>query len=136
MRDARRRATRAAVPDKEERRPWRVRLAEALAVGDVPEAPRVLAEMRQRYPHPALAGCATDLSHRAARIPNGAARWEVGETIGSGTVAKGVDEVVNRRSKGGREMRWWRVRADGVVALRLATRNDEWDARRAAALAA
>jgi hypothetical protein len=25
------------------------------------------------------------------------------------------------------EMRWWRQRADGVVALRLATLNDEWE---------
>jgi len=33
-------------------------------------------------------------------------------------------------------MRWWRVRAGGVVALRLAVLNDEWDHRLAAALAA
>jgi hypothetical protein len=33
-------------------------------------------------------------------------------------------------------MRWWRVRAGGVVALRLALLNDEWDRRLSAALAA
>jgi len=33
-------------------------------------------------------------------------------------------------------MRWWRVRADGIVALRLALLNDEWNQRLAAALAA
>jgi len=33
-------------------------------------------------------------------------------------------------------MRWWRVRAGGVVALRLALLNDEWNQRLAAALAA
>jgi hypothetical protein len=33
-------------------------------------------------------------------------------------------------------MRWWRRRADGVVALRLATLNDEWEPRLSAALAA
>src|SRR5205085_5213093 len=38
LRDARRRATRAAVPDKEARRPWSVPLEDALDVGDVPEA--------------------------------------------------------------------------------------------------
>jgi len=33
-------------------------------------------------------------------------------------------------------MRWWRERAAGVVALRLAVLNDEWDQRLPAALAA
>jgi hypothetical protein len=136
LRDARRRATRAAIPDKEERRPWSVQVEAALDVGDVTEALRIVAQMQQRYPHPALAGFATYLGHQAARIPNYAARREAGETIGSGAVEKGIDVVVNRRLKGRRGMRWWRTRADGVVALRLATLNDEWDARLAAALAA
>jgi hypothetical protein len=33
-------------------------------------------------------------------------------------------------------MRWWRVRAGGVVALRLAVLNGEWDHRLPAALTA
>jgi len=76
------------------------------------------------------------MGNHAMRIPNYAARREAGETIGSGAVEKGVDVVVNRRLKGHRGMRWWRLRADGVVALRLALLNDEWEQRLAAALAA
>ena len=129
LREARRRATRAAVPDKEERRPWSVRLEEALEVGNVPEAMRIVAAMQQQYPHPALAAFSTYLSNQQGRIPNYAARRAVGETIGSGVGEKGVDLVVNRRLKGRRGMRWWRARADAVVALRLALLNDEWEAR-------
>ena len=46
---------------------------------------------------------------------------------------KGADIVVNRRLKGRRGMRWWRERAEGVVALRLALLNDEWESHMAAA---
>ena len=129
LRDARRRATRAAVPDTEERRPWSVRLEEALDVGDVPAAMQIIAAMQQRYPHPALGAFAAYLRNQQERIPNYAARRAAGETIGSGVGEKGVDLVVNRRLKGRRGMRWWRVRADGVVALRLAILNDEWEER-------
>lgn len=136
LRDARRRATRAAVPDKQRRRPWSVRLEDALDIGDVPTALTVLAEMQQRYPHRALGEFARYLRTHARRIPNYAARQAAGQTIGSGAVEKGVDVVVNRRLKGRRGMRWWRARADGIVALRLALLNDEWDQRLAAALVA
>ena len=136
LRDARRRATRAAVPDKELRQPWSIRLEDALDVGDVPTALRVVGEVQQQHPHRALGEFATYLDNHAVRIPNYVARAEAGETIGSGAVEKGVDVVVNRRLKGRRGMRWWRVRADGVVALRLALLNDEWDHRLSAALAA
>ncbi len=136
LRDARRRATRAAVPDKAARTPWSVRLEDALDVGDVPHALRVLGEMQQQYAHPALGEFATYLCNHAVRIPDYAARQEAGKTIGSGAGEKGVDVVVNRRLKGRRGMRWWRERADGVMALRLATLNDEWKSRLSAALAA
>jgi hypothetical protein len=136
LRDARQRATRAAVPDKMTRAPWSVRLEEALDGGDVSAALRVLAQMQQQYPHPALGEFATYLCNHAVRIPNYLARREAGQTIGSGAGEKEVDIVVNRRLKGRRGMRWWRVRADGVVALRLATLNDEWEPRLAAARAA
>ncbi|MDQ2784998.1 MAG: hypothetical protein M3Y58_08355 [Chloroflexota bacterium] len=49
---------------------------------------------------------------------------------------RGVDVVVHRRLKGRRGMRWWRVRAGGVVASRLAGLNDEWNHRLSAMLAA
>jgi hypothetical protein len=128
LRDARRRATRAAVPEKEERRPWSAQLEERLDVGDVPAALQIVAAMQRQYPHAALREFATYLDNQRERIPNYAARQAAGETIGSGSGEKGVDMVVNRRLKGRRGMRWWRKRADEVVALRLATLNDEWDA--------
>jgi hypothetical protein len=136
LRDARRRATRAAIPDKEERASWSVRIEEAVEAGAVEAARAVLAEMAVRYPHPALGEFATYLHNQATRIPDYAARRAAGQTIGSGVGEKGVDLVVNRRLKGRRGMRWLRARADGVVALRLALLNDEWDDRMAAALAA
>ncbi len=136
LRDARRRATRAAVPDKTLRQPWSIRLEDALTVGDVPTALRIVGEMQDSHPHRALGGFATYLCNHAVRIPDYATRQEAGETIGSGAMEKGVDIVVNRRLKGRRGMRWWRVRAGGVVALRLAVLNDEWKQRLAVALAA
>jgi hypothetical protein len=136
LRDARRRATRAAVPDKEERRPWSVRLETALDVGAVSEALQIVSEMQQRYAHAALAEFATYLTNQRGRISNYVARQVAGETIGSGSGEKGVDIVVNRRLKGRRGMRWWRTQADGVVALRLALLNDEWEQRLTGAYAA
>jgi hypothetical protein len=136
LRDARRRATRAAVPDKATRQPWSIRIEEACDIGAVAEAVAIVAEMARQHRHPALGEFARYLHTHAARIPNYAARQEAGATIGSGAVEKGVDIIVNRRLKGRRGMRWWRERAAGVVALRLALLNDEWAQRLPAALAA
>jgi hypothetical protein len=136
LRDARRRATRAAVPDKALRQPWSIRLEETLDGGDVPSALHIVGEMQHQHPHRALGEFAGYLRSHAGRIPDYAARQAAGQTIGSGAVEKGVDVVVNRRLKGRRGMRWWRVRAGGVVALRLAVLNGEWDHRLPAALTA
>jgi hypothetical protein len=136
LRDARRRATRAAVPDKQLRQPWSIALEEALDIGNLPTVLDLLAQMQQQYPHRALGEFAQFLRAHAVRIPNYMARRAAGQTIGSGAVEKGVDIVVNRRLKGRRGMRWWRARAAGVVALRLAMLNDEWGQRLPAALAA
>ncbi|MCA1597470.1 MAG: ISKra4 family transposase [Chloroflexi bacterium] len=136
LRDARRRATRAAIPDKATRQPWSIQLEEALDKGAVDGALTVLAAMMQQYPHPALAQFAGYLRTHVARIPDYAARQEAGRTIGSGAMEKGVDIVVNRRLKGRRGMRWWRERAAGVIALRLAILNDEWEQRLSQARAA
>jgi len=76
------------------------------------------------------------LANQRGRIPNYAARRSAGQTVGSGVGEKGVEVVVNRRLKGRRGMRWLRARADGVVALRLALLNGEWDERMTAACAA
>jgi hypothetical protein len=125
--DARRRALRAALPEKAERAPWSARVEERLEVGDVSGAVAALAEMAAVAPHPALHAFADYVTTLAPAIPNYAARRAVGERIGSGGIEKGVDVVVNRRLKGRRGMRWWRERVEGMVALRVALLNDTWD---------
>jgi Uncharacterised protein family (UPF0236) len=125
--DARRRALRAALPDKTLRAPWSVRLEERLEQGDVAGAVAVLDEVAALAPHPALTEFAGYVTTLAPCIPNYAARRAAGERIGSGGVEKGVDVVVNRRLKGRRGMRWWRQRIEGLVALRLALLNGAWD---------
>ena len=54
LRDARRRAVRAALPDKAARAPWSERLEALLEVGDVPGVMVALAELAALAPHPAL----------------------------------------------------------------------------------
>lgn len=127
LREARRRAVRAALPDKTARTPWSERLEAVLEVGDVPGALAVLADLAAVAPHPALDDFAGYLTALAPRIPNYAARRAAGERIGSGAVEKGVDLVANRRLKGKRGMRWWRDRVEGITALRVALLNDEWE---------
>lgn len=125
--EVRRRALRAALPDKTIRAPWSARLEERLEVGDVPGAVGVLEEVAAVAPHSALEELARYLTTLAPCIPDYAARRAAGERIGSGGIEKGVDVVVNRRLKGRRGMRWWRERIEGMVALRLALLNDAWD---------
>jgi hypothetical protein len=125
--DARRRALRAALPDKATRAPWSVRLEERLEQGDVPGTLAVLEAVAAMAPHPALTEFAGYVTNLAPCIPNYAARRAAGQRIGSGGIEKGVDVVVNRRLKGRRGMRWWRTRVEGMVALRLALLNDTWD---------
>ncbi len=125
--EARRRALRAALPDKAVRAPWNERVEARLEVGDVPGAVAVLAEVAAVAPHPALTAFAGYLTTLAPAIPNYAERRAAGQRIGSGGIEKGVDVVVNRRLKGRRGMRWWRDRIEGIVALRVALLNDAWD---------
>ncbi len=101
----------------------------------MPGALAVLAAVAAVAPHPALTEFAGYLQTLAPCIPNYAARRAAGERIGSGGIEKGVDVVVNRRCKGRRGMRWWRERIDGLVALRLALLNEDWDELIPAALA-
>lgn len=96
----------------------------------------VLAELAAQRPHERLAAFADSLRAQAARIPDYAARRAAGQPVGSGVGEEAVDLVVNRRCKGKRGMRWWRSRAGGVVALRVARLNGEWDRRLRAALTA
>lgn len=48
-----------------------------------------------------------------------------GDVVGSGAVEKAVDVVLNRRVKGRRGMRWWRVNADAITVLRTRILNDD-----------
>lgn len=125
--DARRRALRAALPDKTVRASYSARLEERLEVGDVAGALEVLEEVASIAPHAALAEFAGYLTTLAPCIPNYAARRAAGARIGSGGIEKDVDVVVNRRLKGKRGMRWWRERIERMVALRVALLNDAWD---------
>jgi hypothetical protein len=125
--EARRRALRAALPDKALRAPWSARLEERLEQGDAAGALAVLEEVAAVAPHLALTEFANYVTTLAPCIPNYAARRAAGERIGSGGIEKGVDVVVNRRLKGRRGMRWWRARVEGLVALRLTVLNDAWD---------
>jgi Uncharacterised protein family (UPF0236) len=136
LRQARRRALRAALPDPATRAPWSVRLEERLDIGDVPGAVAVLAEVAAVTPHSALVEFAAYLTSLAPAIPNYAERRAAGARIGSGGIEKGVDVVVNRRLKGKRGMSWWRDRVEGIVALRVALLNDAWDRLVSPALAA
>lgn len=134
LRDARRRALRAAVPEQERRAAWSRLLEAHLEVGAVAQAVAVLEELAIQHPHARLTEFAAYLRAQEARIPNYAARRAAGQTIGSGVGEKAVDIVVNRRCKGKRGMKWWRARADGVVALRVAHLNGEWEPRLSRAL--
>jgi hypothetical protein len=127
LREARRRALRAALPDKAVRAPWSERVEACLEVGDVPGAVAVLVEVAVVAPHAALDEFIGYLTTLAPAIPNYAERRAAGQRIGSGGIEKGVDVVVNRRLKGRRGMRWWRERVAGLIALRVALLNDAWD---------
>jgi hypothetical protein len=134
--DARRRALRQAVPDEADRAAWAARVEARLGTGDVAGALAVLADLAAPGTAPAAPGTAPAvddfrayLAGQAPRIPDYAARRAAGRPIGSGGVEKGVDVVVNRRLKGRRGMRWWRGRADAVLALRVAELNGEWEPR-------
>jgi hypothetical protein len=132
--DERRRALRAAVPDQAERTPWSRRIEAHLDTGAVAAALTALENLARERPHERLTAFAAYLRAQAPRIPDYAARRAAGQAIGSGVGEKAVDIVVNRRCKGRRGMRWWRQRVDGVVALRVAQLNGEWEQRLPAAL--
>ncbi len=133
--DARRRARRRAVPDEAERAAGTARVEACLEMGDVAGATAALAALAAQAPDPAVPAFLAFLTAQAPRIPDDAARRAAGLPIGRGGVEKGVDVAVNRRCKGRRGLPWWRARADGVLALRVAELNDEWAHRLPRALA-
>jgi hypothetical protein len=120
----------------ETRAPWSGRIEDHLEPGAVGAALAVLDEPAAPHPHEHLSEFAAYLRAQAPHIPHCAARRAAGQSIGSGVSEKGVDAVVNRRLKGKRGMRRWRTRADGVVAMRVARLDEEWDRRLPQALTA
>ena len=125
---ARRRARRAALPDKEARAPWSVRIETCLEAGNVPAAIASVREVQALVPHQALEGFVGYLTGLAPQIPDYAMRRAGGQRIGSGGVEKGCDLIVNRRCKGKRGMRWRDDGLEALIALRLGILNDEWSA--------
>jgi hypothetical protein len=125
LREQRRRALRAAMPDKDERAPWSARIEAALERGDVPNAIGVVREVQTFAPHDALADFIGYLTRLAPQIPEYAARRAAGQRIGSGGVEKGCDTLVNRRCKGKRGMRWSDDGLEATVALRLGILNGD-----------
>jgi hypothetical protein len=125
LREERRRALRAALPDKEARAPWSERIEDALDRGDVPAAVAAIREAQALAPHEGLEEFAGYLTRLAPQIPDYAARRAAGQRIGSGGAEKGCDALVNRRCKGKRGMRWSDDGLDAVVALRLGILNGD-----------
>jgi hypothetical protein len=132
LREERRRALRAALPDKETRAPWSERVEAALERGDVPAAIAAVREVQVLVPHEALEEFVGDLTRLAPPIPDYAARRAAGQRVGSGGAEKGRDLLVNRRGKGKRGMRWSDDGLEATVALRLGILNDDLSAYTAA----
>jgi hypothetical protein len=132
LREARRRALRAALPDKEERAPWRERIEDALERGDMPGAIAAVRAVPAVAPHDGLEEFVGYLTGLAPQIPDYAARRLAGQRIGSGGAEKGCDALVNRRCKGKRGMRWSDDGLAATIARRLAILNQDWAATPAA----
>jgi hypothetical protein len=132
LREERRRALRAAIPDKEARAPWSERVEDALDRGDVPAAVAAIRAVQEVAPHEGLEDFVGYLTRLAPQIPDYAARRAAGQRIGSGGAEKGCDARVNRRCKGKRGMRWSDDGLDAVVALRLGVLNGDLPAFAAA----
>ena len=131
LRQERRRALRAALPDKEERAPWSERIEDALERGDVATAIAAVRAVQALAPHDGLEEFVGYLTHLAPQIPDYAARRAAGQRVGSGGAEKGCDALVNRRCKGKRGMRWSDDGLEATIALRLALLNGDLDDRAA-----
>lgn len=101
-------------------------LRESLWRGKVSEALRVLEGLRQAgQPVTALEAAIQYLNNQRDWIGDYEAWREAGYSVGSGMVERQVELVINRRLKR-RGMRWLRVSADAVLALRLTQLNADW----------
>lgn len=102
-------------------------LMDVLVGGRTDMALRQLARMYERYPTDQLSELMKYLANNAEWIGDYDQLRSEGYPVGSGSVEKAVDIVINRRLKCRRGMSWWRSNADGVVSLRTLMLNDDWD---------
>jgi hypothetical protein len=126
------RAARPGAPNKALRREAHQAIPALLWRGDAAGAITALAALPppEAAPIPAVVDTLTYLHEQRDWIGDYAAWQEEGEPIGSGMVEREVALVINRRMKR-QGMRWRRVNADAVVALRVRTINQSWDLRAA-----
>lgn len=128
-------AIRALGPGQSQRqRAWRKGQYEHLQLflwqGQVDAALTHLQTLRSRpdcEPIEALEEVLTYLENQRDWIGNSQQWQDAGYPVGSGLVERGVAVVINPRMTR-RGMRWRRVNATAVVALRLHRLNAEWDA--------
>ena len=122
-------AIRAACPgraNRARRRDLHHAIPDLLWHGDVDGTLCVLAALRPTAPSAEPVGRLEQtiryLTTQRAYLGNYAAWQDAGEPVGSGLVERGGCVVINRRMKG-QGMRWRRVNADAVVALRVRELN-------------
>ena len=128
-------AIRAVGPGQSQlQRSWRKEQYELLQPllwqGQVEPALRHLQKLRpaaEGEPIEALEEALTYLTNQREWIGNYQQWQEAGYPAGSGLVERGVAVVINPRMKR-RGMRWRRVNATAVVALRVRLLNAQWDA--------
>lgn len=102
-------------------------LMDTLVGGRADLALRQLDALSEKYPADRLGELATYIRNNAEWICDYDQLRLQGYPVGSGSVEKAVDIVINRRLKCRRAMRWRRNNADRVVALRTLMLNDDWD---------
>lgn len=122
------RAARPGAANKARRRDAHQTIPALLWRGDVDGAITALAALppSEAAPIPTVVDTRTYLHEQRGWIGDYAAWQEAGEPIGSGLVEREVALVINRRMKR-QGMRWRRVNADAVVAVRVRTINQSWD---------
>lgn len=125
------RAARPGAAHRALRRTLHQQVPDALWQGDVDGAVALLAALRPAAPADPIERLEETIGYldgQRAWIGNYQAWQEAGYPIGSGLVERAVELVINRRLKR-RGMRWWRINAQGVTALRIRRLNGEWEQR-------
>jgi hypothetical protein len=123
------RAARPGKARKEERRQLHRQLAEQLWHGEVDAALAGLLGLRPGEGEEVVGALEEAISYVQGQRPwlGDYQAWrEAGYPVGSGLVERAVELVINRRLKR-QGMRWRRINADAVVALRVRILNQQWE---------